>query len=178
MLRCLNGLFVYADLKAAWSKPWVPRLLCGVLLLFTMLEIALGLLAFFSSESFGDDKSSSVAIAAEPVPLDRKEVVDLPFFGDYMPDHLTEADVKRSALRLSVVGIIYSPQEEESHVLVQLPDKEERVFHIGDALPGGAVLKRIQPDSIFMMRNGAIESLSLPEKGLTFDAPAKPMGEE
>ncbi len=178
MLSFLKGLFVYADLKVAWSKPWVPRILCGVLLLFTMIEILLGLLAFFSSESLGDDQSSSLEIAAEPVPRDRAEVVKIPFFGDYMPENLAEADVKRSALRLSVVGIIYSLQEDESQVLLQLPDKEERVFHLGDVLPGGAILKRIQPDEIFMMRNGAIESLSLPEKGLTFDAPAKPMGEE
>ena len=169
---------MYADLGSIGFKPWVPRLLCGLFVMFTLAELFWGSHAVLFADAPVLEETAAVVKSLEPVPLERTVLVNKPLFGDYIPDNLDEMDVKRSALQLSVIGIIYSSKEEESEVIIQLSDKDERVFHVGDDLPGGAILKRIQPEEIFMMRHGSIERLSLPEKGLTFDAPAKPLGEE
>ena len=52
------------------------------------------------------------------------------------------------------------------------------MFRVGDTIPGDAVIKRIMPDGVLLMREGVMESLSLPKNELIFEPPPKPMGEE
>ena len=98
-----------------------------------------------------------------------------PIFGVYLPGDLLGADIKRSMLDLKVVGIIVSSRPRESQVIVRAALGHEAAFRVGDTMPGGAVIKRITADGILVLRNGTLESLSLPKNDLIFEAPAKPL---
>jgi general secretion pathway protein C len=167
---------VQADvIKIIKNNPWVPRILCVIFILFIFLELLFGLRSLISSDAVDPGIPNPETKEKISVPLDRANVVSASLFGGYTPTDLEDADVKESALHLSVIGIIFSAQQEQSEVIIKLPDNQERIFHVDDDLPGGAKIKQIQPDEIFVIRHGAIESLSLPEKGLTFDPPAPPL---
>lgn len=99
-----------------------------------------------------------------------------PLFGDYVS--LTTEDVKQSTLDFEVAGVLYSTDSRSSRVLIRVAEGEEKSYFIGDTLPGGAVIKRIDPRGVIVLHNGAMESLSLPKNGLLFSKPAKPLIEE
>lgn len=168
---------MYADLKAMISKPWMPRVLCGVLVLLILIEIILSLRAIFSSAFTLEVEGAQVATSSvqQEMPIERETLLKVPLFGDYIPEDLAGVDVKDSTLHVKLIGVILSPNEKESEAIFQLQDDKQKIFHLGDTIPGGAVIKRINQDEIYMMRNGSIEYLSLPEKGLSFDAPAPPL---
>lgn len=81
-------------------------------------------------------------------------------------------------LDAEIVGIMFDDNEEYSQVIIKVGGGPEKVYSIGDSLPGGAIIKRISPDAIVVLHNGALESLSLPKNELIFEAPAKPLIEE
>lgn len=175
----LIELIVYADLKAIISKPWMPRALCGVFVLFILIEVLLGLRSFFPSKVSSDiDTPLGVKQMIASVPIPREKILKIAIFGDYIPDNLAEIEAKKSALHLKLVGIILSPDENQTEAIIQLQNHEEKVFRVGDTVPGGAVIKRINQDDLYMMRNGEVEYLYLPEKTLNFAPPASPLGFE
>lgn len=98
-----------------------------------------------------------------------------PFFGEYVPNDI---DVKESRLNLKVVGILFSSQERQSFIIIHTEGAGDKSFHVGDSLPGGAIIKRINPDGVLVERNGALESLSLPKNELIFEAQPKPLVED
>ncbi|KTD11259.1 type II secretion system protein N [Legionella jamestowniensis] len=108
----------------------------------------------------------------------RSPIFTTPLFGDYLPANLAEADIKQSMLDAEIVGIMFDDNEEYSQVIIKVGGGPEKVYSIGDSLPGGAIIKRISPDAIVVLHNGALESLSLPKNELIFEAPAKPLIEE
>lgn len=97
-----------------------------------------------------------------------------PFFGTYLPKNLNEFNVKQSMLNLTVVGIMYAPNDEDSLVIIQSSTGKELTYRVGDKIPGGAVIKKIMPDGVFVERDGILESLSLPKMPLIF-APNEPL---
>ncbi|KTD18582.1 general secretion pathway protein C [Legionella lansingensis] len=101
-----------------------------------------------------------------------------PLFGAYVPTNLADAEIKQSMLDVEVVGILFSNKEENSQVIIRAGGGQEKIYMIGDTLPGGAVIKRISENGVVVLHNGVLESLSLPKNELLFDAPAKPLIEE
>lgn len=99
-------------------------------------------------------------------------------FGDYVPANLSEADIKQSMLDVQIVGIMFAGKEAESQVVLRIGSGKEENYVVGDKLPGGAVIKRISPQGVVVLHNGALESLSLPKNELIFDAPLKPLIKE
>lgn len=85
-------------------------------------------------------------------------------FGVYVPVSLSSADVKPSLLNMAVVGVLFSEDPSTSQVILRLSDGQERGFHVGDALPFGAVIQRILPTGVLIEREGVLEQLSLPKK--------------
>ncbi|MDI9819464.1 MULTISPECIES: type II secretion system protein N [unclassified Legionella] len=105
-------------------------------------------------------------------------VFKTPLFGDYVPVNLLDTEVKQSMLDAEVLGVLFSNKEEDSQVIIRVGGGPEKTYVTGDSLPGGAIIKRISPNGIVVLHNGALESLSLPKNELTFELPAKPLIEE
>jgi general secretion pathway protein C len=104
----------------------------------------------------------------------RSALFTKPLFGVYTPG-LSDAEIKQSTLDLQIVGIMYSPDNQESQVIIRASGGSEQTYIIGDKLPGGAKIKRISKKGIVVLYNGSLESLSLPQNELLFDEPAKPL---
>lgn len=98
-------------------------------------------------------------------------------FGQYVPI-LSDNQIKQSSLDLEVIGIMYSSDKINSQVLIRAAGGEEELYKIGDNLPGGAIIKKINKQGIVVFYKGELERLSLPKNELLFDKPAKALIKE
>ncbi len=163
---------VLADVKIALCRPIIPKLMCMTLALLLVWWIVASVQSFFSLDkavTVRHDQWFDTNIKPKQPPLNTT------FFGYYVPKNLSDADVKQSMLDLTVVGILFAESEEASHVIIRAAGGREQTFGVGDALPGGAIIKRITSNGVLIGRNGALESLSLQKNALTFEPPAKPL---
>ena len=150
------------------------KLLAGFLFALIVLEWISGIRASMSLDALTTPSKAPVlkkSFAAKE--MKEPSAIQINFFGDYVPNDVGAAGVKRSALNISVVGILFASDEKSSHVMLELPGHQVKVFAVGDKVPGGAVIKRITPDGILLMRDGGVESLSLPKNELLFSPPEK-----
>jgi general secretion pathway protein C len=99
-------------------------------------------------------------------------------FGVHISENLNENLVKKTLLDLTLVGVLFVDKIDESQVIISTPNGEEKTYKIGDTLPGGAVLKRITANGVLVLREGNLESLSLPINELTFEPVPEPLREE
>ncbi len=99
-------------------------------------------------------------------------------FGDYVPVNLAGAEIKQSMLAVEIVGIMCADKEGESHAVIRTGTEIEKTYMVGDSLSDDAVIKRILPQSVVILHEGILESLSLPKNALSFETPAKPLIEE
>ncbi|WED43958.1 type II secretion system protein N [Legionella cardiaca] len=156
-----------------------PKLLIAVLIFFiTFFLFVWEIVNHFQT-------TEKVMVATMPVNKNAQEnlrsnspLFTISLFGDYVPANLTETEIKQSMLDAEVVGIMFDSDENQSQVIIRAGGGQEKIYSIGDSLPGGAIIKRISPNGVVVLHNGALESLSLPKNELTFDAPAKPLIEE
>lgn len=93
-------------------------------------------------------------------------------FGNYLQGG---GDIKESDLDVELVGILYDSKQINSQVIIRSANGIEKTYNIGDALPGGAIIKQINQQGVVVLYNGALERLHLPKLELHFEAPAKPL---
>ncbi len=156
-------------LRILAEVPGLAKLLSVILISMIGVELIWG-----ASRLFWYD-GAQVATHAElkqPI-LDATDALIIPLFGK--SDEVVDAPVVLSPLNLTLVGILYSPLQANCTAILQMPNKEERVFHVGDTIADGALLDEIRREEILIVRQGRVERLSLPESGLSFDPPAQPL---
>lgn len=100
------------------------------------------------------------------------------FFGEYVPKDLNNSILPESLLDMEVVGILYVDNEHDSQVILKKSSGDEKTYRVGDELADGVVIKRITQDGVMLLRDGTLESLSLPKNKLKFDPLPKPLKEE
>lgn len=129
-------------------------------------------------------KTDSSIDHSKNIRMDQKSITGksplftISLFGDYVPVNLADEEIKQSMLDLEIVGIIFATQEKNSQVIIRAGGGEEKIYQVGDTLPGGAVIKRIRQNGVLVLHDGALESLRLPKFDLHFEVPAKPLIEE
>ncbi|KTD16299.1 type II secretion system protein N [Legionella jordanis] len=156
-----------------------PKLVLAVIIFFiTALLFLWEIVGYFSAKQ-------ELVLPKEIIRANSKENIQInspvfrtALFGDYVPVNLSDNEIKQSMLDAEVVGVLFSSQAENSQVIIRAGGGPEKIYSIGDSLPGGAVIKRISQNGVVVLHNGALESLSLPKNELIFDAPAKPLVEE
>ena len=74
------------------------------------------------------------------------------------------SDAPEAKLDVDVKGIYASSRDGESLALIETPDTEKLLYHEGDSLADGVVVKSIERDQVVMERNGRVETLPL-ERG-------------
>lgn len=162
--------------RATLLQPNVPRTLCVLLILLMIGQIYSDTKIFLALNKSIQPPSS--------IPIQQKHVnkqnaltnsLKIAFFGDFVPKNITDAAVKQSMLNLTVVGIMFSTNEKVSQVIIRAAGGNEKIYKVGDTLPGDVVIKRITTDGVLINRHGALESLSLSKDILTFEPLAKPM---
>lgn len=152
--------------------------------------ISFALIALFSiliiAESFSLRWSpANVPIVSESlnIPVATTEntfdsVLQSALFGVYVSNDLNENSVKKSMLNVTLVGILLANKKENSQVIIRAANGEEKTYHIGDTIPGDAMIKRIMAGGVLVERHGTLESLSLPKDELTFEPIPAPLKED
>jgi len=169
---------VHVIIKNVLLNTKTPKVLAGGLALLLVFEWGLGVRDARQLERATEPSDPPRVKIAEPVKQVKQHKAErVDFFGEYTPDGVGNVGVLSSNVKASISGILYSSDEKSSQVLLDIPGHIDNVFKVGDAIPGGAIIKRIKPEGIILMRGEVMESLSLPKNTLNFDPPAQPMGE-
>lgn len=100
-------------------------------------------------------------------------ILEAALFGQYVPVRV--GAVKQSNLDLKIVGILFAKDPHASQVVIRAVNGEERIYTVGDALPGGAKITRIVAEGILILHDGQFERLSLDKNDLHFDMAPKPL---
>ncbi len=85
-------------------------------------------------------------------------------------------DAPETRLSLTLKGIVAVSAAAEGRALIAEGSAEEKVYKVGDALSGGAVLHEVLSDKVILKRGGRFETLTLPrERAIQTDSisPAK-----
>lgn len=115
-----------------------------------------------------------VSVPNTSAPQQKKPLIlNYKLFGEYVPKNLEAVGVRQSTLNLTVVGVLFAVNEQNSQVILRKPSGQEEFFHVDDELPGGGVIKRITEEGVLVARDGVLERLSLPKQELKFEDPIK-----
>ncbi|MDP0588563.1 MAG: type II secretion system protein N [Candidatus Endonucleobacter bathymodioli] len=73
-------------------------------------------------------------------------------------------DIPKTKLNLTLHGSLANLQQDksESSAIIQ-GSNQEKLYRIGDNLPGGAILTEVHADHVILKRNGQLEILAFPD---------------
>lgn len=166
------------DLHYLLSSKYAQWISLALILLFLVLIITECSMLRFSPGTVTPvpetDKTLLVAAKRDSF----ESILDSSLFGVYVPNDLSESSVKKSMLDVTLVGILFADNINDSQVIIHSAGGVERTYKLGDSIPGDAVIKRIMANGVLVERQGNLESLSLPKNELTFEPVAKPLKEE
>ncbi len=157
------------------SRPIFAKMLCLSGAFLIILQLVSGIINMYELEHYQIRAALSSRNNAINQALDPKNALSQSLFGEYVPKSLNDVSIKKSMLNVQVVGILFANDENESQVMLKMTNGDERIFHVGDSLPGQAMIKRITADGVLVERNGVLESLSLPKNELIFAPQALPL---
>ena len=157
------------DLSVWLNRSLFPKGLCAF---FGLL--LLGVLVQAKSVLWVPTSPSVIAVVNIQPAINVQKMLEIPLFGQYFAVDGT-GPIKPSTLSVELAGVLYSSKPAESQVLIRLNSGEEQSYSMGQELPGGAIIKRIKADSVFILYQGNLEILTLPKKPLQFVEPEKPL---
>ncbi len=160
------------------SRPIVPRILVVSLGALIIWQFAGGIMSISAANHSGVNEQLLTASKTVTDHQPAKQGINAPIFGKYVPGNLGVMDVRKSMLDLKITGIMLAVHEEDSQVIIHSSSGTDQTFRVGDTLPGGAIIKRITADGVFVERKGELESLSFPKNELIFEPQPKPLTED
>ncbi|CAM2789560.1 general secretion pathway protein C [Legionella steigerwaltii] len=161
------------DLHALFSAKYAQWIIIAFISLFSILIIT-----EYASLIFSPIKIQAAPETTKEMPLIPQKnsfdaILHSSLFGVYVSNNLSS--IKKSMLNVTLVGILFTHNLNNSQVIIRSATGEEKTYKLGDTVPGGAVIKRIMASGILVERNGTLESLSLPKNELIFEPVAKPL---
>jgi len=169
----MNAKIFSFDLVTLLNQPLLPQCLCLLFGLLFVVEAGVDGYRLFRNTEILD---VTVAPIQQVTPHRQAASLKMPLFGLYIPSESKQAIVQASSLDLKLIGIMYSQSNPaESQALIRLASGEELSYVVGDSLPGGATIHRIQSNRVLIEYHGALEALFLAKQTLHFEAPAKPL---
>lgn len=159
-----------------WNSSEVERVsLLGGMLVCGLLALACVWLAvkmLWLLVPAGADTDTDIPIATVPAPSG-KAAVSVSKWHLFGNAGLTTAELARSApattLQLQLRGTLAEADSRAGMALIADAVTGERVYRVGDALPGGASLDSVYPDRVILLHEGVQETLGLP-----YDQPGAP----
>lgn len=159
------------QLNIIHEKLIIAKSLCLLLLMFILFSLFTSYFEFksiysdtaintISSANLLDNKTSQETI---------KKSLNIDLFGKYISNQLGDVNIRPSILDLTIIGIMFSEDKNNSQVLLRFANGVERIFKIGDTIPGGAKILHISAEGIVVSRDGNLESLNLPKDELIFE---------
>ncbi len=133
----------------------------SILVLFQAFEL------FFSQPQFNKTKNPTL-VSNQKTTLSKETLSDLHLFGIYIPKSDDLNNLPESQLNLDLEGVFVSVPENLSQAVLSVPGGAQKVYYVGDKIPGNAKLYRVLPDKVIILHNGQLQTLLLPEKSLKF----------
>lgn len=166
------------DIHYLFSMKHAKWALIGLMVLFSLLIIG-----EFCSLLFLPTPIAALAEPTNPAQPpnqnnNAKELQNSSLFGVYVSNDLSDDNVKKSMIDVTLVGVLMGNNENDSQVIIRGAGGEERTYQISDKLPGGVTIKRIMGEGIIVEHNGELERLSLPKNDLIFEPVPQPLKEE
>lgn len=159
------------DLYALFSARYAQGVIVALIVILSILiTIEYASLFFFPKQNIPETVNEMPLVVTEN---SNDALLHSSLFGVYVTNNLSS--IKKSMLNVSLVGILFSNNINESLVIIRSADGEENTYKLGDTIPGGAIIKRIMSSGILVERNSALESLILPKNELIFEPKAKPL---
>lgn len=154
------------DIHYLFVAKYAKWIIVSLVTLLSLMILMVWGSVFFSSPSkvlpkVAESREASIQ------PSSYHEITQASLFGVFVPNDL--ANVKKSMLNVTLVGILFADPIEDSQVIIQDSSGEALNYKLGDKIPGDASIKRITSMGVLVERNGALESLSLPKNDLTFE---------
>lgn len=146
--------------------PWVALVI--VILIGWQLAKVVWLL-FPSSEPTDLPPIQAASRATAPDPGSRfsiERIVDAHLFGKVSTESpvlaVEQEDAPDTQLSLELRGTITASEEQSALAIIAERGGAERVYFVGDAVPGGASLHAVHFDRVLLRRGGRLEALRLP----------------
>lgn len=134
----------------------------GLLLISTMMTISAGFKTPPTTISPDEYLDNSSAVATK-----LSHVADAHLFGSFVNDLNA---LPQTMLQLTLQGIAYSTDPNvPSRAIIRARSGKTEVYQIGQTVPGGAIIKKIQKDLVVLDDNHQLESLKLPVPKITDD---------
>lgn len=145
--------------------PWVSLVLV-VLLGWQLAMIAWGLVPSGEPAAPPPPSASSATGAEGDESVDVNRIVAAHLFGEAGVEEAPLADepvdAPETQLSLELRGTIAATDPEKALAIIAERGGQEKVFSVGDGVPGGATLHSVHTDRVILKRAGRLETLRLP----------------
>lgn len=150
----------------AFSAPWITVAVV-VAAAYKLAEVT-WLLMPASDLNPSLPRMSAPAGSAQTVPFDLEPIIGVHLFGEpkaeAAPVVQQVEDAPDTRLSLKLRGIIAGDDATGGLAIVADTRGEEKVYKVGDAVPGGAKVHEVQDDRVILNRAGILEALRLPKE--------------
>ncbi len=118
----------------------------------------------FSIAASGDSTPAQT-MTSNQTTIDFPKIAAAHIFGEpgAEPPPVQAVDAPETRLNLKLRGAIAAEDEEFAHAIIADGNGKDKVYFIGDKLPGGAALHQVYNDRVILNRAGILETLRLPK---------------
>ena len=149
---------------------WIFNLI-SFFLVIMICSVAYQFFLSFSDQPAEDRQSDELSVPSTP-PVDVASIKKWHLFGQAAIGD-DASSLPDTSLNLVLQGVFQADDPQQSYVAIIGTDGAEKIYHIGDKLPGGAQIEEILPDAVVLSIAGEREKLTLPRQGIDFAPPPR-----
>ena len=156
-----------SDSRLAWLVAKLPTLTSVLLVLLVAYSLATLVWQIVlpppAADNIRADEARTLDRAEGRRPRYDLQIAQLHLFGKPSIKQKREAPTApKTRLNLTLRGVLATGGE-DALAIIASGGANERFYHVGDAIPGGATLKAVYPDRVLLERNSNMETLPLPK---------------
>jgi general secretion pathway protein C len=95
----------------------------------------------------------------------RQLIIQIPQWHLFGIAPVTPENLMQTNLQLSLNGVMTNNNKTGAFAIIGEPGKDQKLYTIGDALPGGATLSQIDSHGVVIQYNGELQQLPLLKPG-------------
>lgn len=157
MVKPVASSAILEQAHMLFKKPLVAYLSSCILLVL----IGLSATPLWSHNPLKDNfNPTTVSPRYQPSAIDLDQ---LHLFGVYT----TSSAIPQSNLDLKLSGTVAAENANDAYALITDQSNNTKVYQIGDTLPGGAILNKIEKDRVIINDAGRSEAIILPKPKIT-----------
>jgi len=112
--------------------------------------------------TLGSPVPAAIETSNVPPPPDLLQIADWHLFGRSANGQQASTSVSETQLQLKLLGVfLFSQAPENTSVIIQADDGQQKKYRPGEELPGGAILKTVEHSRVVIEHNNRQEFLAL-----------------